>query len=173
MSVHGVGDSAVTGAAGVHGEPVRRADAPSAAGEGAAAGGAPSWREVLDFEAVLQAAERAQAAAGEVGKLLGMARADEAADPEWRARVDQAIGALATARDEHGEPLRFTAEDVRAIAGDPPGHPNAMGARFNAAARRGQIRKVAYRLATRPSLHCHPISVWVGTERPKGAVPDA
>lgn len=96
---------------------------------------------------------------GEAYKVLGMARADEAADPDWKARVDAAIEQLASA----GE--RFTAEDIRRIAGDPPDHPNAMGAHFNAAARRGLIEKVAYRKARRASLHSHPIAVWIGTAK--------
>jgi hypothetical protein len=37
-----------------------------------------------------------------------------------------------------------------------------MGARFMAAARRGVIRKVGYRNGQRPSLHAHPIALWVG-----------
>lgn len=99
---------------------------------------------------------------GDALKQLGMLRADQAANPDWKERVDEAIAALARARDEYDELVRFTAEDVRALAGDPPNHPNAMGARFNAAARRGLIRKVAYRLSGRPTLHRHPIAVWQG-----------
>lgn len=99
---------------------------------------------------------------GEVAKQLGMATADAHADPDWRAAVDAAIEQLASELDADGAPRRFTAEDVRAIAGDPPDHANAMGARFNAAARRGLIRRVDYRKAERASLHRHPIAVWVG-----------
>jgi hypothetical protein len=99
---------------------------------------------------------KVEAILGAARKQAGMARADEHADAEWKARVDEAIEDLAAT----GE--RFTAEDVRAIAGDPPDHPNAMGARFNAAARRRLIRKVGYQLSNRASLHRHPIAVWEG-----------
>ncbi len=104
-----------------------------------------------------------EAAVGEAYKQLGMFRADEAADAGWKARVDAAIEELAAS----GAP--FTAEDVREIAGDPPDHPNAMGARFAAAAQRGLIRSVGYRKARRASLHRHPIHVWEGTWRTRNA----
>jgi hypothetical protein len=86
----------------------------------------------------------------------GMAMADRAADAQWKARVDAAIDHLAACTEP------FTAEDVRLIAGDPPSHPNAMGARFSAAAQRGVIRSVGFRAAERVSLHRHPIREWVG-----------
>lgn len=132
------------------------------------------WREAnclprVEDRAHLQRLGRAaEEAAGEVHKALGMARADDVADHAWKDRVDNAIATLASTRDEHGELLRFTAEDVRDLAGDPPDHPNAHGARFSAAARRGLIRKVGYRLASRASLHRHPLALWQGTVRSTG-----
>ncbi len=93
---------------------------------------------------------------GDAYKQLGMLRADVAASTSWKQDVDAAIVELAAT----GEP--FTAEEVRELAGDPPDHPNAMGARFNAAARAGLIVRVGYRLARRASLHRHPIALWVG-----------
>lgn len=119
----------------------------------------------LDLVHLPRVTRAEEAEAGEVRKALGMAQADQAADSEWKARVDQAIARFAKTRDERGELVRFTAEDVREIAGDPPDHPNAHGARFSAAARRGEIRKVAYKLATRASLHRHPLAVWQGVSR--------
>lgn len=94
----------------------------------------------------------------ELGQALrdqGIARVDAAEDPAWRAAADVAIAELAASGEE------FTAEDVRRIAGDPT-HPNAMGARFRAAAQAGIIRRVGYRASSRVQLHAHPIAVWVG-----------
>jgi hypothetical protein len=87
---------------------------------------------------------------------VGAALADEAETTAWRVAVDAAIAQLA---ERAGT---FTAEDVRQIAGDPPSHPNAMGARFMAASRRGLIRRVGFREAQRVTLHGHPIALWVG-----------
>ncbi len=98
-------------------------------------------------------------------KELGMLRAKDAADPDWRSAAEAAIAALAAARNADGELVEFTAEDVRRLVGDPPDHANAMGALFNTAARRRLIVRVGYRKAGRPSLHRHPIAVWRGHER--------
>jgi hypothetical protein len=92
-------------------------------------------------------------------KAEGMARAAGAVDADWRARADRAIVQLAIG----GQP--FTAEEVRQIAGDPD-RPNAFGAVFNTAARRGLIRKVDYQLATRKSRHRNLVTVWEGTHHP-------
>ena len=96
---------------------------------------------------------------GELRKERGMAQADGAADPTWRTRLDLAIEYLAGI----GDP--FTAEDARGLAGDPPDHANAMGSRFSSAAKRGLIRSIGFRKATRPSLHTHVIREWVGTAK--------
>ena len=116
---------------------------------------------------VAEAVETLQA--GEQLREVGMALADEAAAAAWKERVDAAISSLARRQGLDG-PLPFTAEDVRLLAGDPPEgtSPNAMGARFMAAARRGQIRKVGYRNGVRPSLHAHPIAIWVGAPERSG-----
>ncbi len=74
----------------------------------------------------------------------------------WRAAADEAIAGLAEAG------RAFTAADVRAVVGDPPGHFNAMGSRFLAAARAGVIERVGYERSARPSLHAHPVAVWRG-----------
>lgn len=88
----------------------------------------------------------------------GMALADGAEDDAWKRAADAAIRALAASGAEFG------AEEVRALAGS-PSRPNAFGARFNAAARSGLIRKVGYRKSSRPSLHAHPVAVWRGVEK--------
>lgn len=109
----------------------------------------PPVREVLG---------RLGAAIGTAARDLGIARVDEATPAEWRDRADFEIRMRAMTGEE------FTAQEIRAVVGDPPGHPNAMGARFMAAARAGLIRKVDYRPSDRPSLHRHHIAVWIGTE---------
>jgi hypothetical protein len=95
---------------------------------------------------------------GEDYKQLGMNMAEAFADDEWKDRVDRVI------RDLAARGLPFNAETVREIAGDPPGHANAFGGRFYAAAHKGIIVKTGYANATRPSLHSHPIATWVGAE---------
>jgi hypothetical protein len=95
--------------------------------------------------------------AGLRGRDRGIAAVWQGTDEEWKEFASAAIQLLAGA----GEP--FTAEEVRELCNDPPGHPNAMGALFQAASRRGLIRFVGYRKATRESLHAHPIGVWIGT----------
>jgi len=100
---------------------------------------------------------------GEQLGLLGMALADEAASDAWQAKWDRAIILLAIS----GEP--FCADDVREIAGPPEDHPNACGARFQAAARRGLIRHWGYRKSARAVLHAHPIAEWVGTAKAREA----
>lgn len=92
---------------------------------------------------------------GEHLKQAGMARADEAEPNEWKARADQAIVHLA----QLGHP--FSAEDVRAICGDPE-HVNAFGSRLAYAAKRGIIRPFGFEEATRPSRHRAVLRIWIG-----------
>lgn len=88
----------------------------------------------------------------------GMAKADAAQPSEWRAMVDAVIDTLAAS----GQP--FTADDVNQLTGDSPtGSRGAAGARFNYAARRGVIRRIGYVPSRRPSVHAHPVALWVGT----------
>ena len=93
----------------------------------------------------------------------GCQRRDRGADrvmhntpDDWAIACDRAIAKLAATCKE------FTAEDVRAICGDPPNHPNAMGARFLSAVRGGALLKVGYRHPARKSSHASVIAVWRG-----------
>lgn len=104
-------------------------------------------------------------ALGEAARDLGMARVEAAVSPEWKDRRDFVIRLLAVRGEE------FTAEDVRRLAGDPPGHPNAMGPGLATASRAGLIKKVGYRPSDRPTLHRHPIAVWIGTNPTTSALP--
>lgn len=73
----------------------------------------------------------------------------------WRAVARQAIIRLALSGRE------FTSEDVTDIVGQ-PGHPNAVGAVLNGAARAGLIYRVGFKGADRPNQHAALISVWRG-----------
>lgn len=79
---------------------------------------------------------------------------------DWKSDCDRAIQKLAAANRD------FTAEDVRAIVGDPPNHPNAMGARFLSAAKAQLIERVGYRTPVRASRHANPLAVWRGRTPP-------
>jgi hypothetical protein len=63
-----------------------------------------------------------------------------------------------------GDP--FSADDARAIAGDPPRftHPNVAGAVFNAAARAGIIRMVGVGISRRAVGHGNLTRLWTGTK---------
>ena len=75
----------------------------------------------------------------------------------WKDACDRAIHTLAA------RGVEFTAEDVRAVVGDPPNHPNAMGARFLAACKAGVIVKQGYKNPARRSSHASVIAIWKGT----------
>lgn len=96
---------------------------------------------------------------GEALRDAGIARVLDHTPESWKNAALEAITSLATSG------RGFTAEDVREIAGDPPGHYNAMGAAVRAAATRGLIRKVGFTKATRASLHATELALWVGTRR--------
>ena len=93
---------------------------------------------------------------GQVLRDAGTESVSANTPPDWKAKCDRAILMLAV----KGE--RFTAEDVRLVAGDPPNHPNAMGARFLAAAKEGLIEKVGYGKPVRASRHANPVAIWRG-----------
>jgi hypothetical protein len=54
----------------------------------------------------------------------------------------------------------FTAEDVRAVVGDPPNHANSMGGVFLRAARRGVIVGVGWTRSTRREAHACRLQVY-------------
>jgi len=85
----------------------------------------------------------------------GVARVHENTPSEWVSRFDGVILSMASSG------LEFSAEDVRGIAGDPP-HPNAIGARFLSAVRRGWITRVGYKNATRYASHARALAVYRG-----------
>lgn len=100
----------------------------------------------LDLEAALAAKE------------AGQAQADANADILWREGVDRAIRRLAASG------RTFTADDVRAVAGDPPPgfSPNAMGSAFTRASKAGVIRMVGFTTSSRVIGHGNTVRSWVG-----------
>lgn len=54
----------------------------------------------------------------------------------------------------------FTSEDVTRVVGQPPNHPNAVGAQINALARRGEIVLQGYVKAKRNNQHATRIGLW-------------
>ena len=75
---------------------------------------------------------------------------------EWRNYVDGIIVTMALSDQP------FTAEDVRDFSGDPPNHPNAMGARFLSAVKRGVIVRSGFANSRRRSRHAGMIAVYRG-----------
>ena len=92
-----------------------------------------------------------QVAEGERRKQAGMARADHAADLRTKSAIDRWIA-------ERDEP--FTAEDLRAEVAPLASSPNVIGARINAASRRGEIVMLDHVQATRPEAHGRYIKLW-------------
>lgn len=92
----------------------------------------------------------------ELGQELrdeGMRLVTEASDQWDRDVIDQALRAVR----QRG--ARFSANDVRPLL--PPGvRPALVGARFMAASRREEIRKVGWVASTDPGTHAHPIALW-------------
>lgn len=94
-------------------------------------------------------------------KANGIARANATVAPEWKDLADAAIRELAASGKE------FTSETVTARVGQPVdaegrAKPNAVGARFSAAARGKLIERVGFTKAQRPNQHATMISLWRG-----------
>jgi len=106
--------------------------------------------------ALFDAAEASRAKAEGVGRVLDSGRAWP-----WKLRALDVLEDLAAS----GEP--FTADDLVAVTGLPesstPNANNAVGAVFNAVARRGLIVKTgAYRKSRRAVGHARVVAIWVG-----------
>ncbi len=70
--------------------------------------------------------------------------------------------ALAIIKAMASSGMTFHAEDVRGLVGDPPNHPNAFGAVFNAAAKTGLIIRIGDVMAKRDNAHARRISLYKG-----------
>ena len=96
---------------------------------------------------------------GDELKQSGMAAATTTSEPSgWVVRFDQEL----ERRAAQGVP--FTSEDVTHSVGQPPSS-GAVGARINAAARRGIIEHVGYTKARRANQHGAELRTWKGVTR--------
>lgn len=92
---------------------------------------------------------------GEQLRDEGMARADQAADPDWKDAAWRAIVVLANSGDE------FTADDVWERVGFAPSEPRALGPLLVKAAKTGMIRNTGRRRnSRRPEHHAFPCAIW-------------
>lgn len=73
----------------------------------------------------------------------------------WRSKAAEALATLAATGDE------FSADDLVAIAGEPP-VPNMLGPLFAKAARQDVIRAVGFTQGTRPKAHARVQRTWKG-----------
>jgi len=88
----------------------------------------------------------------------GIAQVLENSDGDYRNRYLEAIQLLAARKRV------FTADDCRALAGNPPAstHPNLSGALFQQAARAGLIRTVGFVKSPRTVGHANWLRSWIG-----------
>lgn len=93
------------------------------------------------------------ACAGVARRDLALAAVEVHATDDDRRRIDSAIRTVAA----RGKP--FSANDIRHLVADVPGP--LMGARFQAAARAGLIRRVGYVTSTKANTHAHPVTEWI------------
>jgi len=85
----------------------------------------------------------------------GIALVDSNTSDSWKQTADSVIRTLSLSG------MTFTAEDVRKWLPEPP-NPNAFGARFMNAIRKGWIEKVGYTNATRPDAHARALAQYRG-----------
>ncbi len=86
----------------------------------------------------------------------GAKLAENSVHTGWRLAAEAAIASLAASG------RLFTAEDVRDRVGSPPGHHNALGGLFIAAARRREIVAGGYQPSTRTEAHARILRCWRG-----------
>lgn len=79
-------------------------------------------------------------------------RVEDSADAWDRHVIDQAIREVAA----RGVP--FSSNDVRPLL--PAVRSALIGARFLAARKRGEIRRIGYVPSTDPGTHSHPVALW-------------
>lgn len=87
---------------------------------------------------------------GQLGMDAALARVE---DSGWAQRAREAIRVFTAAG------VTFSAEDVRARAGD-PASPNAMGALMRMAVHEGLIEVAGTRRSTRPDARGRQLPVW-------------
>lgn len=93
---------------------------------------------------------------GETRKREGIEQANVQVDGDWAENFDLVLRELA----ESGLP--FTSQQITAKVGLPPGHPSAIGARINLAARQGLITDVGVTKSRRDNRHASRVTIWQG-----------
>lgn len=91
----------------------------------------------------------------------GATRRDRAFDATTAAHTDDAAKVDAVLADFIRRGTEFSSNDTRARLAGVKG--SVIGARFNAAARSRQIKRVGYTPSTDPGTHGHPVAVWMPT----------
>ena len=91
----------------------------------------------------------------------GAIRRDHALGATTAAHLDDAAKVDAVLADFIRRGREFSSNDTRARLAGVKG--SVIGARFNAAARSRQIRRVGYTPSTDPGTHGHPVAVWLPT----------
>ncbi len=89
-------------------------------------------------------------------KEKGCSKVIDNTPDDWKDAALAIIKAMASSG------MTFHAEDVRGLVGDPPNHPNAFGAVFNAAAKTGLIIRIGDVIAKRDNAHARRISLYKG-----------
>jgi hypothetical protein len=89
-------------------------------------------------------------------KEKGCSKVMDNTPDDWKDAALAIIKAMASSG------MTFHAEDVRGLVGDPPNHPNAFGAVFNAAAKTGLIIRIGDVMAKRDNAHARRISLYKG-----------
>ena len=89
-------------------------------------------------------------------KEAGCAKVIDNTPDDWQEATMAIIKAMASSG------MTFHAEDVRKLVGDPPNHPNAFGAMFNAAMKLKLIVRVGDIMATRDNARARRISLYKG-----------
>lgn len=78
-----------------------------------------------------------------------------AAHKTWKPKAEGALRQLILSRRP------FTADDLRSLVDEKPGHPNQIGALFMTAARRGEIQKIGNMQAHSTSRRAGNLAVWI------------
>lgn len=88
----------------------------------------------------------------------GAGAAENSLDTRWRLWAEAELDKLISSRRE------FTADDLRAVVGDPPDgrHVCGVGGLFLRASKAGRLLMVGYRPSTRPEARGRVLRVWRG-----------
>lgn len=97
--------------------------------------------------------------AGDRRKRDGIERVLTNTPTDYKLRFEQTVKSLAIG-------TRFTSETITARIGQPPHHPNTVGALISALARAGVIHPTGERVkAVRPNQHSAKLEVWARSTR--------